>query len=145
VRGPLASHVSTANHYVIGDSVRSRPSTHRLLLSPPPISPIATSSEEEKEHENNQNEVHIFLPTIPDGVSCLDASLGIYPLTFFGDGLSRKLVERGGAGRNNFEQTNVVMENVGSAVSTTMAGLGAEGVTLWCMGAAQSRTCPSTS
>ena len=33
-------------------------------LSPPPISPIAASSEEQKEHENNKNEVHMFLQNI---------------------------------------------------------------------------------
>ena len=31
-------------------------------LSPPSISPIAASSEEQKEYEDNKNEVHIFLP-----------------------------------------------------------------------------------
>jgi hypothetical protein len=31
------------------------------LLSPTPISPIAAPSEEQKEHEDNKNEVHIFL------------------------------------------------------------------------------------
>ena len=40
------------------------PSTRKLLLSPPPISPIATSSEEQKEHEDNENEIHIFLQNV---------------------------------------------------------------------------------
>ena len=31
-------------------------------LSPPSVSPIAASSEEQKEYEDNKNEVHIFLP-----------------------------------------------------------------------------------
>ena len=34
------------------------------VLSPPPISPIAAPSEEQKEHEDNKNEVHIFLQNI---------------------------------------------------------------------------------
>ena len=62
---------------------------HRLLLSPPPISPITTPSEEQKEHEDNQNEVHIFLQQYPTGfpprhvgAELLFTSLGIYLLTF---------------------------------------------------------------
>ena len=35
-----------------------------VLLSPPPISPIATPTEEQEEHENNKNEVHSFLQNI---------------------------------------------------------------------------------
>src|SRR5271166_2696599 len=34
---------------------------YKSLLSPPPISPIAAPSEEQKDHENNKNDVHIFL------------------------------------------------------------------------------------
>ena len=37
---------------------------YKSLLSPPPISPIAAPSEEQKEHEDNKNEVHIFLQNI---------------------------------------------------------------------------------
>ena len=36
-------------------------STCKSLSSPPPISPIAASSEEQKDHEDNKNEIHIFL------------------------------------------------------------------------------------
>ncbi len=39
---------------------------HSPSLSPPPISPIATPSEEQKEHEDNKNQVHNFLQ-ISDG------------------------------------------------------------------------------
>ena len=37
---------------------------HKSLLSPPPISPIAAPSEEQKEHEDNKNEIHLFLQNI---------------------------------------------------------------------------------
>jgi hypothetical protein len=39
-------------------------SPYTSLLSPPPISPIAAPSEEQKDHEDNENEVHIFLQNI---------------------------------------------------------------------------------
>ena len=48
----------------IGGSVRRRPRCGNVLLSPTPISPIATPTEEQEEHENNKNEVHIFLQNI---------------------------------------------------------------------------------
>ena len=38
------------------------------LLSPTPISPIPAPSEEQKDHEDNKNEVHIFLPNNLAGV-----------------------------------------------------------------------------
>jgi hypothetical protein len=41
------------------------------LLSPPPISPIAAPSEEQKEHEDNKNEIHIFLQNIAREISPL--------------------------------------------------------------------------
>jgi hypothetical protein len=41
------------------------------LLSPPPISPIAAPSEEQKEHEDNKNEIHIFLQNISREISPL--------------------------------------------------------------------------
>jgi hypothetical protein len=37
---------------------------YKPLLSPPPISPIAAPSEEQKEHEDNENEIHIFLQNV---------------------------------------------------------------------------------
>src|SRR4029077_18219300 len=39
-------------------------SKYESLLSPPPISPIAAPSEEQKDHEENKNEIHIFLQNI---------------------------------------------------------------------------------
>jgi hypothetical protein len=39
-------------------------SKYESLLSPPPISPIAAPSEEQKDHEDNKNEIHIFLQNI---------------------------------------------------------------------------------
>jgi len=36
----------------------------KSLLSPPPVSPIATPPEEQKEHEDNENKIHIFLQNI---------------------------------------------------------------------------------
>jgi hypothetical protein len=39
-------------------------SKYKSLLSPPPIPQIAAPSEEEKEHEDNKNEIHIFLQKI---------------------------------------------------------------------------------
>ena len=58
------------------------------LLSPPSISPVATPSEEEKEHEDYKNEVHNFLqnirrefPATHVSAELLFSSLGIYLLT----------------------------------------------------------------
>jgi hypothetical protein len=36
-------------------------SKYKPFLSPPPISPVAAPSEEQNEHEDNENEIHIFL------------------------------------------------------------------------------------
>ena len=44
--------------------VRRRAS--KFKSSPTPIAPIATSSEEEKQHKYNKNEVHIFLQNIAE-------------------------------------------------------------------------------
>ena len=41
--------------------MRRRLTKSKSLLSPPPISPIAAPSEEQNEHEDNENEIHIFL------------------------------------------------------------------------------------
>jgi hypothetical protein len=46
-------------------------SKYKSLLSPPPISPIAAPSEEQKEHEDNENEIHIFLQHIWREISLL--------------------------------------------------------------------------
>jgi hypothetical protein len=50
-----------ARHVSRRHSVRRTLTKSKSLLSPPPISPIAAPSEEQKEHEDNKNEVHIFL------------------------------------------------------------------------------------
>lgn len=44
---------------------------YKSLLSPPPISPIAAPSEEQKEHNDNKNEIHIFLQNILREISLL--------------------------------------------------------------------------
>src|ERR1700730_13475162 len=44
---------------------------YKSLLSPPPISPIAAPSEEQKEHQDNKNEIHIFLQNIWREISLL--------------------------------------------------------------------------
>ncbi len=36
-------------------------SKYKPFSSPPPISPIAAPSEEQNEHEDNENQIHIFL------------------------------------------------------------------------------------
>jgi hypothetical protein len=46
-------------------------SMYKSLLSPPPISPIAAPSEEQKEHKDNKNEIHIFLQNILREISLL--------------------------------------------------------------------------
>jgi hypothetical protein len=50
-----------------GVHARGLPAAYSLL-SPTPISPIAAPSEEQKEHEDNKNEVHIFLQNKLAGV-----------------------------------------------------------------------------
>jgi hypothetical protein len=37
-------------------------SKYKPILSPPPISPIAAPSEEQKEHEDNENDIHNLPP-----------------------------------------------------------------------------------
>ena len=44
---------------------------YKPFLSPPSISPITSSSEEQKEHENNENEIHIFLQNVRCEISHL--------------------------------------------------------------------------
>jgi hypothetical protein len=50
---------------------------YKSLLSPPPISPIAAPSEEQKEHEDNKNEIHLFLQNIRQEISPLHMWLRI--------------------------------------------------------------------
>ena len=59
------------------------------LLPPPSISPIAAPSEEQKEHEDDKNKVHVFLQNIlrkfllaDVGRGSPSTSLGFYLLTF---------------------------------------------------------------
>ena len=56
--------IASFRHRWLGAAEASK---YKPFLSPPPISPIAAPSEEQKEHEDNQNEVHIFLQQYPTG------------------------------------------------------------------------------
>ena len=53
--------IASFRHKWLGSTEASK---HKSLLSPPPISPIAAPSEEQKEHEDNKNEIHSFLQNI---------------------------------------------------------------------------------
>jgi hypothetical protein len=46
-------------------------SKYKSFLSPASISPIASPSEEQKEHEHNKNEIHIFLQNVWREISLL--------------------------------------------------------------------------
>jgi len=60
--------IASFRHRWLGSTEASK---HKSLLSPPPISPIAAPSEEQKEHEDNKNEIHIFLQNISREISPL--------------------------------------------------------------------------
>jgi hypothetical protein len=60
----LSDCTKLRRHSVVAGSVRRSLNEYKSLLSPPPISPIAAPSEEQKEHEYNKNEVHSFLQNI---------------------------------------------------------------------------------
>ena len=64
-RTPYASAaiklIASFRHRWLGSTEASK---HKSLLSPPPISPIAAPSENQKEHEDNKNEIHSFLQNI---------------------------------------------------------------------------------
>ena len=62
-RGVLARFklIAAFRHRWLGSTEASK---YKSLLSPPPISPIAAPSEEQKEHEDNKNEIHSFLQDI---------------------------------------------------------------------------------
>jgi hypothetical protein len=49
----------------------TKASKYKSFLSPPPISPIAAPSEEEKDHEDNKNEIHSFLQSFCREISLL--------------------------------------------------------------------------
>jgi hypothetical protein len=59
---------------------------YKTLLPPPAIPPIATASEDQKDNDDNENEIHIFLQNIYREISLLyslvqnnySISLGIY-------------------------------------------------------------------
>jgi hypothetical protein len=53
--------VASFRHQWLGSTETKQ---YKSLLSPSPISPITSASEEQKEHENNKNEIHIFLQNI---------------------------------------------------------------------------------
>ena len=53
--------IASFRHRWLGATEASK---YKPFLSPPPISPIAASSEEQKEHEDNENEIHIFLQNV---------------------------------------------------------------------------------
>ena len=52
---------SSFRHRWLGATEASK---YKPLLSPPPISPIAAPSEEQNEHDDNENEIHIFLQNV---------------------------------------------------------------------------------
>jgi hypothetical protein len=60
--------IASFRHRWLGSTEASK---YKSLLSPPPISPIAAPSEEQKEHEDNENEIHIFLQHIWREISLL--------------------------------------------------------------------------
>jgi hypothetical protein len=67
-RRAYSSYVSVAikliasfRHRWLGAAEASK---YKPFLSPPPISPIAAASEEQNEHEDNENEIHIILQNV---------------------------------------------------------------------------------
>src|SRR6202011_482287 len=60
--------IASFRHRWLGSTEASK---HKSLLSPPPISPIAAPSEQQKEHEDNKNEIHSFLQNISREISPL--------------------------------------------------------------------------
>jgi hypothetical protein len=62
------ARTASFRHRWLGSTEASK---YKSLLSPPPISPIAAPSEEQKEHEDNKNEIHIFLQNILREISLL--------------------------------------------------------------------------
>src|ERR1700731_4822782 len=50
--------IASFRHRWLGATEASK---YKPFLSPPPISPVAAPSEEQNEHEDNENEIHIFL------------------------------------------------------------------------------------
>jgi uncharacterized protein YjbJ (UPF0337 family) len=50
--------LASFRHRWLGSTEASK---YKSFLSPPPISPIAAPSEEQKDHQDNKNEIHSFL------------------------------------------------------------------------------------
>ena len=72
-RSPYVSAAISVNSVIpsnrwLGSTEASK---YKSFLSPPPISPIAPPSEEQKEHEDNENEIHIFLQNVWREISLL--------------------------------------------------------------------------
>jgi hypothetical protein len=69
-RGVLArlKFIASFRHRWLGSTEASK---YKSFLSPPPISPIAAPSEEQKDHEDNENEIHSFLQNIWREISLL--------------------------------------------------------------------------
>ena len=65
-RRARSPYVSAAIRLIASFRYRRLGSTskYKSILSPAPISPIAAPSEEQKEHEDNENEIHIFLQNV---------------------------------------------------------------------------------
>jgi hypothetical protein len=62
VRAPCVSPPSGRwRHPVIAGLIRRKPRKYKSVLTPTPVSPISASSEEQKDHQDDENEVHIFL------------------------------------------------------------------------------------
>jgi hypothetical protein len=60
--------LASFRHRWLGSTEASK---YKSFLSPPPISPIAAPSEEQKDHEDNKNEIHSFLQNFWRGISLL--------------------------------------------------------------------------
>jgi hypothetical protein len=81
--------IASFRHRWLGAAEASK---YKPFLSPPPISPIAAPSEEQNDHEDNENEIHIFIflqnvwwenfPPAHMGAEQLFTSPGFYLLLF---------------------------------------------------------------
>jgi hypothetical protein len=60
--------LASFRHRWLGSTEASK---YKSFLSPPPISPIAAPSEEQKDHEDNKNEIHSFLQNFWREISLL--------------------------------------------------------------------------
>jgi hypothetical protein len=84
VRTPCVSPpLSRWRHSVIAGLVRRKPGHYKSVLSPTPVSPISASSEEQKEHQDDENELHIFLQNNGQDFPPRHVGVGL-PITSFG-------------------------------------------------------------